>query len=42
MAVKVFFSTDEVSFDREKEIYGTVLLRHDNILGYIAADIRGK
>ncbi|XP_045601597.1 bone morphogenetic protein receptor type-1B isoform X2 [Procambarus clarkii] len=41
VAVKVFFTTDEASWFRETEIYQTVLLRHENILGYIAADIKG-
>lgn len=41
VAVKVFFTTDESSWFRETEIYQTVLLRHDNILGFIAADIKG-
>ena len=39
VAVKIFNSRDEESWKRETEIYNTVLLRHDNILGYIAADI---
>ena len=42
VTVKVFFTTDEASWFRETEIYQTVLLRHDNILGFIAADIKGK
>ncbi|XP_070545371.1 bone morphogenetic protein receptor type-1B-like [Ptychodera flava] len=41
VAVKVFFTTEEASWFRETEIYQTVLMRHDNILGFIAADIRG-
>ena len=41
MAVKVFFTTDEASWFRETEIYQTHLMRHENILGFIAADIRG-
>ncbi|KAK7074138.1 hypothetical protein SK128_019423 [Halocaridina rubra] len=41
VAVKVFFTTDEASWFRETEIYQTVLLRHANILGFIAADIKG-
>ncbi|KAG7159462.1 Bone morphogenetic protein receptor type-1B-like [Homarus americanus] len=41
VAVKVFFTTDEASWFRETEIYQTVLLRHENILGFIAADIKG-
>ncbi|KAH1175326.1 hypothetical protein KIL84_008200, partial [Mauremys mutica] len=40
VAVKVFFSTEEASWLRETEIYQTVLLRHENILGFIAADIK--
>ena len=39
VAVKIFNSRDEESWKRETEIYNTVLLRHENILGYIAADI---
>uniref|UniRef100_A0A8C2CEK2 receptor protein serine/threonine kinase n=1 Tax=Cyprinus carpio TaxID=7962 RepID=A0A8C2CEK2_CYPCA len=41
VAVKVFFTTEEASWFRETEIYQTVLMRHENILGYIAADIKG-
>ncbi|XP_077998950.1 bone morphogenetic protein receptor type-1B-like [Glandiceps talaboti] len=41
VAVKVFFTTEEASWFRETEIYQTVLMRHDHILGFIAADIRG-
>ena len=41
VAVKVFFTTDEASWFRETEIYQTHLMRHENILGFIAADIRG-
>ncbi|KAL1429500.1 hypothetical protein MTO96_016131 [Rhipicephalus appendiculatus] len=41
VAVKVFFTTDEASWLRETDIYQTMLLRHDNILGFIASDIRG-
>ena len=33
MAVKIFFTTEEASWFRETELYQTVLLRHDNILG---------
>lgn len=39
MAVKKFASRDELSWFRETEIYNTVLLRHDNILGFFASDI---
>ncbi|BES94511.1 Glutamine Synthetase [Nesidiocoris tenuis] len=41
VAVKVFFTTEESSWFRETEIYQSVLMRHDNILGFIAADIKG-
>ena len=33
VAVKIFFTTEEASWFRETELYQTVLLRHDNILG---------
>ena len=33
IAVKIFFTTEEASWFRETELYQTVLLRHDNILG---------
>ena len=39
VAVKKFATRDEKSWFRETEIYNTVLLRHDNILGYMASDI---
>ncbi|XP_034936476.1 TGF-beta receptor type-1-like isoform X4 [Chelonus insularis] len=38
VAVKIFSSREERSWFREAEIYQTVMLRHDNILGFIAAD----
>jgi len=38
VAVKIFSSRDEKSWFRESEIYQTVMLRHENILGFIAAD----
>ncbi|KAK6629834.1 hypothetical protein RUM43_003654 [Polyplax serrata] len=41
VAVKVFFTTEEASWFRETEIYQTVLMRNENILGFIAADIKG-
>ncbi|KAK0041699.1 bone morphogenetic protein receptor type-1B [Biomphalaria pfeifferi] len=41
VAVKIFFTTEERSWFRETEMYQTELLRHDNILGFIAADIKG-
>uniref|UniRef100_A0A3P9L7A5 receptor protein serine/threonine kinase n=1 Tax=Oryzias latipes TaxID=8090 RepID=A0A3P9L7A5_ORYLA len=42
VAVKVFFTREEASWFRETEIYQTVLMRHENILGFIAADIKGS
>ncbi|XP_061630560.1 serine/threonine-protein kinase receptor R3 isoform X1 [Phyllopteryx taeniolatus] len=43
VAVKIFSSRDEQSWFRETEIYNTVQLRHDNILGtalhFIPADV---
>jgi len=41
VALKIFNSVNEDSWHRETEIYQTVLLRHENILGFIAADICG-
>jgi len=41
VAVKIFSSRDEQSWFREVEIYQTVMLRNDNILGFIAADNKG-
>lgn len=41
VAVKIFFTTEEQSWFRETEIYQTVLMRHENILAFIAADIKG-
>lgn len=42
VAVKIFSSRDERSWFREAEIYQTIMLRHDNILGFIAADNKGN
>ncbi|XP_051566300.1 activin receptor type-1-like [Myxocyprinus asiaticus] len=42
VAVKIFSSRDEKSWFRETEIYNTVLLRHDNILGFIASDMTSR
>jgi len=33
VAVKIFFTLDEQSWFRETEIYQTILMRHENILG---------
>ncbi|XP_069052337.1 activin receptor type-1C isoform X2 [Lepisosteus oculatus] len=38
VAVKIFSSRDERSWFREAEIFQTIMLRHENILGFIAAD----
>lgn len=38
VAVKIFSANDERSWLREIDIYQTVCLRHEHILGYIAAD----
>lgn len=42
VAMKEFSTTEEMSWKREVAIYTTPLLRHENILGFIAADIRGS
>ncbi|XP_051781346.1 activin receptor type-1-like isoform X2 [Erpetoichthys calabaricus] len=42
VAVKIFSSRDEQSWFRETEIYNTVQLRHDNILGFVASDMTSK
>lgn len=38
VAVKIFASVAEPSWRREAEIYQTTLLRHKNILGFVATD----
>ncbi len=42
VAVKIFSSRDEASWARETHIYSSVLLRHENILGYYASDITSR
>lgn len=42
VAVKIFSSRDELSWSRESEIYNTVLLRHENILGFLASDMTSR
>ncbi|XP_063808856.1 serine/threonine-protein kinase receptor R3-like isoform X2 [Pseudophryne corroboree] len=42
VAVKIFSSRDEQSWFRETEIYNTVLLRHENILAFIASDMTSR
>ncbi|XP_005096480.1 activin receptor type-1 isoform X2 [Aplysia californica] len=41
VAVKVFTSLEETSWNQETEIYNTGMLRHENILGYYASDTVG-
>jgi len=38
VAVKIFSSDEEASWFREARLYQTSLLRHENILGFIASD----
>ena len=38
VAVKIFSTGEETSWYTEREIYHTTMLRHNNILGFIAAD----
>ena len=40
--MKIFSTRDEESWFRESEVYQTVMLRHENVLGFIAADNKGK
>ena len=42
VAVKIFSSREERSWFREAEIYQTIMQRHENILGFIAADNKGE
>lgn len=42
VAVKVFFTREETSWFRETEIYQTVLMRHDNILGTSGAQVEAE
>ncbi|XP_054090597.1 activin receptor type-1 isoform X1 [Zeugodacus cucurbitae] len=42
IAVKIFLTRDEKSWKRETEIYSTILLRHENILGYIGSDMTSR
>lgn len=41
VAAKVFNPAAEASWFREAEIYQSVVMRHENIMGFIAADIDG-
>ena len=40
VAVKIFPSREDDSWQREKEIYNTAMLRHDNLLGFVACAVR--
>ncbi|XKL67393.1 hypothetical protein PGB90_002884 [Kerria lacca] len=42
VAVKIFLSKDEASWNREKEIYSTVAVRHSNILTHFASDMTSQ
>ena len=42
VAVKIFSSRDEASWRRESDIYNTVLLRHENIVGFVASDMTSR
>lgn len=42
IAVKMFSSVDEQSWVRETQIYQTVMINHDNVLSFIAADVATK
>ncbi|KAF7489263.1 Activin receptor type-1 [Sarcoptes scabiei] len=42
VAVKIFFSRDEASFQREIEIYSNHLHKHRNILAFIGSDVTSK
>ncbi|XP_033114139.1 bone morphogenetic protein receptor type-1B-like [Anneissia japonica] len=41
IAVKIYHTAEEANWYRETEIYQTVVMRHENILAFIAADIKG-
>ena len=41
VAIKIFHTSEEAMWNREARCYQTILLRHENILGFIAADIQG-
>lgn len=43
VAVKIYFSRDEVAWVRETEVYSQLLpSRHDNILGYVGSDMTSR
>lgn len=39
VAVKIFYSRDEASFQREVEIYSIILMKSENILPFIGSDV---
>lgn len=39
VAVKIFISRDEASWQREVEIYSTIILKNENILPFIGSDV---
>ncbi|CAL1289095.1 unnamed protein product [Larinioides sclopetarius] len=39
VAVKIFFSRDEASWARETEIYCTMNVYHENVLGFMGSDV---
>lgn len=43
VAVKIYFSRDELAWARETEVYSQLLpSRHDNILGYVGSDMTSR
>ena len=42
VAIKIFNSKEDESWKRESEIYNTNMLRHENIVGFIASDITSR
>lgn len=42
VAVKIYFTRDEIKWARETEVYSQFLPRHDNILGYIGSDMTSR
>ncbi|CAD5120048.1 DgyrCDS8631 [Dimorphilus gyrociliatus] len=42
VAIKIFYSLNEKSWNRECQIYNTVLPRHETILAYLASDITSR
>ncbi len=40
--MKIFNTSEEASWYRESQLYQSVTLRHDNVLGFIASDVKGS